>query len=726
MNKSIFAFFSFIVVIALISVISISLPLDIEASVSSETADEKKVVMVIADYLDIKDIGNMSFLKKLSSAGHMALMSNRQPGKASAIKSKLIIGSGKGLELTAGTAAGGSEISFLDQYRMYSGCELASGVLAYTDIFKLQQRNKNSEYVNYIGNLGEMTNANNGRTCVLGNADTDIENRSSLLVAMDGTGLVDSGETGAVVKDDRYFPFGIRTDYRKLAELYKQYLPASSFLVIDTGDMERLEALKPSMAEAAYAACRQATLNSIDGFMKELVNIGGFNTLIFISTYPGAVNVNNNDRLTPVLVYEGTGEGLLYSSNTRREGIILNTDMSGFIAQRLGYVKASEIKGISRKGSLEYLEAENSMIVAASNMRTPVLTAYAIFIIISAIVLFLIAVVKRKVKRFPLGAFGSVLCGMILIYPFIFLYMPLFYRGDRTVVYISLSAAIAAFASVVSKLMFKENIRRDIAICSIVFIGLALDVILGSPLIKQSVFGYDPEIGARFYGIGNEYAGVLIGSSLAASGGFLELRKQKSDKFILEVIYILCTLLLGLGFLGANFGGALAAASGYILAYFLANGIKFSRRNTIFAVVLLITTAILLITADYSMKDSQSHIGRLVKETGANGTGVVISTLRRKISMNLRLIRSTIWTKVLLSIIFILAFMFYKPVILLRRVFEKASCLKFCWMGIVASAVAGLLLNDSGIVIAATVMIYAAFTILDLCMEERNINEDEL
>lgn len=698
----------------------------IEAAAPAEPLTAKKVVLVIADYLDIKDIENMNCLEKLSSKSHMGLISNRQPGKASAQKSKLIIGSGKSLELTAGMAGGGSEKSYIDLYSMYSGCGLAEGILAYADIFKLQQRNINSEYINYIGFLGEIVNTNNGRTCVLGNADTDIANRSSLLVAIDAAGLVDSGETGSIVKEDKAFPFGKRTDYNRLAELYKQYLPASSFIVIDTGDTERLETIKASMAKPAYKAYRQETLKDIDDFVKEIIENDGFDTFIFISTYPGAENADNNDRLTPIIVYEGTGKGLLYSSNTRREGIILNTDLTGYIAEKLGNAEASKIKMRGSTEPLEYLEKENERIVINSKMRTPVLTAYAIFIILSSAALLLITIVKGNARRHTLGELGSMLCGIVLFLPAVFLYMPLFYRGDKPGVYMALSASIAVFAAGSLKVLLKDNAKRDLGLCTIVFIGLALDVILGSPLIKQSVLGYDPEIGARFYGIGNEYSGVFIGSSLAAAGGFLELKGRKNDRLCFAAAYILCTLLLGLGFLGANFGGALAGASGYMVAYFLLNGIKFSKRNIVVAAALLFTTAVLLIGIDYFCKDSQSHIGRLVNETGTNGAGVVISTIRRKISMNLRLIRSTIWTKVLLSIIFIISFMFYRPVRLLKRVFEKAGCLKYCWVGIVGSAAAGLLLNDSGIVIAATVMIYAAFTILDLCMEERNGREDEL
>ncbi len=57
-------------------------------------------------------------------------------------------------------------------------------------------------------------------------------------------------------------------------------------MVIDTGDMERLEAYRASMSEVAYASYKNEVLKNIDGFMERIIGIGGFKTLIFISTYP--------------------------------------------------------------------------------------------------------------------------------------------------------------------------------------------------------------------------------------------------------------------------------------------------------------------------------------------------------------------------------------------------------------------------------------------------------
>src|SRR5690606_15577095 len=58
--------------------------------------------------------------------------------------------------------------------------------------------------------------------------------------------------------------------------------------------------------------------------------------------------------------------------------------------------------------------------------------------------------------------------------------------------------------------------------------ALVADVTQGAPLIKSSLLGYDPITGARFYGIGNEYMGVLIGTTLVGATGLLDRFPRRS------------------------------------------------------------------------------------------------------------------------------------------------------------------------------------------------------
>jgi len=694
LNKSLIAFFSIAALSAAITALQ-----DVKAYEISASREEEygKVVMIVGDYLDIKDISRMENLCRLAGRSHVALINNRQPGKADAAKSKLIIGSGKRLELDADMVLGDRN-----------------------DINRIKDRNANSEYKKYIGYIGDAINKKDGTACYIGNADAEKKNRSSMLIAADSSGEIDSGETEDVIIEDAAFPGGKRTDYDRLAELYKQYLPASSFIVIETGDMERLEAFKGSMSEEAYQSYKQDVMERIDGFVKEIVGYGGLKTFIFISTYPSKSNAEAGNKLTPIVVYEGRG-GVLHSNNTRRNGIILNTDIADYVLYKLGYLTECAVLELDEKASLNALEDMNMSILRTSVLRAPVLTYYAVSVIAALGMLFAAAVFfGKKCGHFWFGT-GIIIAYTMLLIPIAFLLIPASCQDWGPVGYAILTAAVSFVLSILLHLSLRNRLKTILVICLLLQAGLAVDILTGSELIKKSVLGYDPIIGARFYGIGNEYAGMFIGISLMVFGCVLELRGRRCGKAAAAAYFSSCTLLLGLTSLGANFGGALAGVFGYLLAYFLVFDIKFNRRSIFTGVLILGSTAAALIIADSLGLTRQSHMGGLIKDTRANGAGVIASVISRKISMNIRLMRYTIWTKVLLCIIGAISIMFYKPVKQMFYVFNRYKYLRYSWMSIAASAAVGFAVNDSGIVVAATAMIFMAFTMLIMCIGEGKV-----
>ena len=72
------------------------------------------------------------------------------------------------------------------------------------------------------------------------------------------------------------------------------------------------------------------------------------------------------------------------------------------------------------------------------------------------------------------------------------------------------------------RLSQKGEHRRIRSLGAAQTVVLVVDVLLGAPIIKNSILGYDPIVAARFYGIGNEYMGVLIGTTLIGTTGLLD------------------------------------------------------------------------------------------------------------------------------------------------------------------------------------------------------------
>ena len=116
------------------------------------------------------------------------------------------------------------------------------------------------------------------------------------------------------------------------------------------------------------------------------------------------------------------------------------------------------------------------------------------------------------------------------------------------------------------------------------FAPVIVDGLLGGHLIRQSFLGYDPIIGARYYGIGNEYMGVVIGAVLLMVAAWLEWKRPTGRwvKIGTAFLFVFLVLYFAAPFWGTNAGGALAASAGFGVGvcplFSLADGLAFLAR----------------------------------------------------------------------------------------------------------------------------------------------------
>ena len=97
---------------------------------------------------------------------------------------------------------------------------------------------------------------------------------------------------------------------------------------------------------------------------------------------------------------------------------------------------------------------------------------------------------------------------------------------------------------------------------------------------------------------------------------------------------------------------------------------------------------------------------------GSRGVEGIVETVQRKLSMNWKLIRYSIWSRAFLTLLGLLVVLFFYPIGVLRRLKEEQPYLINGAAAAVAGSVTALLLNDSGIVAAATILLYAVPPVL--------------
>ena len=110
--------------------------------------------------------------------------------------------------------------------------------------------------------------------------------------------------------------------------------------------------------------------------------------------------------------------------------------------------------------------------------------------------------------------------------------------------------------------------------------------------------------------------------------------------------------------------------------------------------------------------DNSSHVGRAIIATfSGNGSGLV-EIAQRKFAMNLQLLRTTIWTHVLIAAIVVLSALHLRGHLRFGQLRKENRSLWSGFIALAAGIAAALLFNDSGVIAAAAALIFGVGAIL--------------
>ncbi|MEX2415424.1 MAG: hypothetical protein WD424_04705, partial [Paenibacillaceae bacterium] len=241
-------------------------------------------------------------------------------------------------------------------------------------------------------------------------------------------------------------------------------------------------------------------------------------------------------------------------------------------------------------------------------------------------------------------------------------------------------------------------------------------------------------IGARYYGVGNEYMGVWIGAATLGVAGIMHFSRGKK-------IAVIGSALLFAGILfymaspawGTNAGGAITAGAVFGIAWLR----LFSKRmqlqlhwgklllwSMIFVSIALLGLWVLN-GGNRASNGTGSHIGRAMDQLFAGHFDLIGGIIWRKLMMNIHLIGVSVWSKALLASMLVMAVLLMKPAGLFRRWQEAHGPLMHGLSAIATGAIVALLVNDSGIVAAATMMVFVAIPMLLIRLQELGAPEQE-
>ncbi|NLA83453.1 MAG: hypothetical protein GX854_02740 [Clostridiales bacterium] len=694
----------------------------------NEGTAKGKVFLISIDRIGLSHLHNENVpnLRKAMDMGGVALMTTNTGGSRSQRDAYLTMGAG-----TKVAAATKSPLSIhTDEiYQGYQGWELyrqITGKMPPQDAivnlgFAQSVRNNiNKSYTVTIGALGKALREAGIIPAVIGNSDT-VEEKKRYMVSflMDENGIVPKGAVhSGTYTADKSRPFGIRTDYGSIMEYIETLWDFTDVFAIELGDTSRAEDFSYLAADTINLVNKKLALHEADAFIGELMSKLDFNRdMLIIASFLGSVkDLSENNRLAPVIILgPGYSNSLLTSASTRRPGIITNLDIGATLLDFYGASKlvgqlGNRIFSSGARFNIEDFYKYNKRLIEVNNHRTPLLRSYAAILVIMLVISLLCIFYFRK-----LLSYAAFFIQFQMAVPVAYLLLPLFHRSSL-VENLIFSWLLALVITIIISAGRWGEIVKVWLYSMITVLLLIIDQITGAHLISCSPLGYDLINGSRYYGIGNEYMGILVGAFCLGIGSFFQICVKKRIRIrIWQPILLFFPPLMILSHprIGANVGGTIAAIFGFASFILLLYRKSIKLTHFFFTGIITIVFLTVIFLFDYiGGVDTQSHMGQTVNLIMKNGSIELLLIVKRKIEMNIRLIRYTVWTRVFLLSLLTMVLLLFRPAGIFKHLAkEYPYFIKGITSGMIG-CIAALLANDSGIVAAGTCMIFLAPPIL--------------
>jgi hypothetical protein len=275
-------------------------------------------------------------------------------------------------------------------------------------------------------------------------------------------------------------------------------------------------------------------------------------------------------------------------------------------------------------------------------------------------------------------------------------------------------------------------------LCALLVCTVAIDLLLHSPLLRIAWMSYSAVEGARFYGIGNEYMGAVIGAAcvlLACPPARLSLKTRRAtpppdeaaalsdpapeaaagvDSRVASALTacLFAALVVVMGAPGAKVGAipSAGAAFGIALLTRKRGSVRSREALGVLAAAVLVLAVVTLLDLRHTV-EAQSHLARAF--SGAGG-GSILGIARRKLLLEGYLLLHSPWSATLLLSAAALAW-FWRHHRTRLLPTSPPYTTRAVLAGLASGALASLVCNDSGVTAAALILLYGwAWSLLRL------------
>ncbi len=484
----------------------------------------------------------------------------------------------------------------------------------------------------------------------------------------------------------------------------------------------------------ASASVTESYVAGIYGNLKE-------NDSLIVTSSPSLAKIDTYrlDGYGLLIMMDGSDNGLISSLTVRRSGLITSGNLGDAIDQLLlekqrNPANLSIAPFTSSYGALQradMLSRNDSIAVSVKESKDGFISMFiallGVTLVLSMGLISLDIHIRPRFLAYLLPITRILWIGMLSIPLATFimhLQLPSFTTAEITFDFFLFVAMEISFVCIIVALVFRWTYSL-LLILALTTLTLLVDQLLGGPMTVCGYLSYSPIETTRYYGIGNEGASLAFSSWIMFSGLVLNRfanmgAARHFRRWIFPVGCAAVVTILAAPWWGCNFGTLIWGTVGSIVAWWLFNGMRVTWKHMAVFVLVALALTIGVLFLDSAFND-ESHLG----VTADSLTGGWHLVAFRIIADMLRLSWNTILFSPILAAIFvaIVAFMIYlrwrKPG--QYRTFWDENCpFTAAYTALVATALIMLLIEDSGILMPALVLLYETAGLLWLVCDRHS------
>jgi len=574
------------------------------------------------------------------------------------------------------------------------------------------------------GSLAVALQAAGRRTAVVANADVMIRGRRSVsapaaVAAATPAGAVAEGTVGrSLTTVDPDAPGGIATSPDAFVAATRRALTRADLVVVDPGITTRLDrADRLGLVDASPGRYRQA-LYASDAIIGDLAERLDPRTALIVV---GVTPPTSTWQLTPMIIAgAGVQTGHLKSPSTHRPDLVTITDVAPTALALLGIAEPVSMSGhvlrVRPGGTdLSRMRAFDEMLVSRRSTDQPMTL---VFILVQS-ALYAAGVVLLMAGRLSTRR-GSALLFSVLTcaaWPLATFWI----RGSLTASSLGLGTAvatwlIAAAVAGVACVFRRHPLDPLLAICAATVATIVLDLSTGAHLQYGSFFGYAPNKGTRFTGIGNAAFALLAAATVVVCTALVSRARDRSRGWWGAAVVAAAVVAAdGAPWMGSDVGGILSLVPVLGLLMWTLSGRSVRWRTVGYAALGALAALAVAVGLDaLRAPDQRTHVSRFFLNLG--DWSMVRGVIAEKWSMNMRLLRQSAWAW-LVPITVALSLVALTVGRLWQHALPPRSPQRAGVIATLVLALVGWLLNDSGIVVVALASVYVGPYVLLLARE---------